>query len=143
MARTLDGHYRTDGVVSVWIGTFPDEASYERYFREDRDIQDADAFPSCLFWKDLGIRWFDHDFQEGGFVGTPIPVAELLSRYWSYLDSFREPLLAKCAKAGLTNGNSAMFLFDFDYPEEAGYSSPHMTFVGVFPYSKGDAMSFQ
>jgi hypothetical protein len=26
MKRKLDGHYRTDGLASVWVGTFPDEA---------------------------------------------------------------------------------------------------------------------
>jgi hypothetical protein len=137
MGRESDGHYRVDGMVSVWVGTFPDEKSYARYFEEDWDELDADEFPSCLFWKDLGIRWFDHDFQEGEFVGTPVPVAELLARDWSYLDSFRESLLAACAKCGLATANSVMFLFDFEYPDEAGYSCPHMTFVGVFPYSKG------
>jgi Immunity protein 22 len=138
MSRVLDGHYRADGMVSVWLGTFPDEASHQRYFKEDWEDQDHDGFPSCPFWSDLGIRWFDHDFQEGGFVGHPVPVAELLSRNWSYLDTFRELLLTSCAQAGIGTTNSVMFLFDFDYPNEAGYSSPHMTFVGVFPYSKGD-----
>ena len=105
MARKLDGHYRADGVVSVWVGTFPDEASYERYFKEDWEHQDAEEFPSCLFWRDLGIRWFDHDLQEGGFVGPPVPVAELLARNWSYLDSFRGLVLALCAEGGITTAN--------------------------------------
>jgi hypothetical protein len=137
MARELDGHYRADGVVSVWIGTFPDEASYERYFREDWDDLDEDEFPSCPFWRDLGIRWFDHDFQEGGYVGTPVPMAELLGRGWSFVDSFREPLLARCAEGGIATANSVMFLFDYDYREESGYSCPHMTFIGVFSYKTG------
>src|SRR5215211_5535174 len=106
MGRELDGHYRAEGVVSVWVGTFPDEASHKRYFKEDWDNLDADDFPSCLFWKDLGICWFDHDFQEGGFVGPPVPVAELLAPNWSYLGSFRESLLAACAVGGLTTANS-------------------------------------
>jgi hypothetical protein len=138
MARKLDGHYEAAGVVSVWVGTFPDEASYEQYFREDWEHPDDDEGPTCQFWNDLGIRWFDHDFQEGGFVGTPVPVAELLARGWSFLDSFREPVLALCAEAGLVTANSVMFLYDFDYPDGAGYSSPHMTFIGVFPFSKDD-----
>jgi hypothetical protein len=138
MAREHGGHYRADGVVSVWVGTFPDEASYERYFKEDWDNLDADEFPSCRFWNDLGIRWFDHDFQEGGFVGPPVRVAELLAQNWSYLESFREQVLAACAEGGLTTANSVMFLYDFDYPGETGYSSPHLKFVGAFRYSTGD-----
>jgi hypothetical protein len=139
MGRALDGHYRADGMVSVWLGTFPDEASYERYFKEDWEIQDHDGNPSCPFWSDLGIRWLDHDCQEGGFVGNPMPVAGLLAQNWSYLDTFREPLLAICAEASIRTANSVMLLYDFDYPDGAGYSCPHLTFVGVFPYSKGDA----
>src|SRR5437667_12168760 len=116
MRRELDGHYQADGVVSVWVGTFPDEASYEWYFKEDWDNLDADEFPSCLFWKDLGIRWLDHDFQEGGFVGSPVPVEKLLARHWSFLNSFREPLRAMCTERGLNTANTVMFLYDSDYP---------------------------
>lgn len=141
MGRKLDGHYEADGVVSVWLGTFPDGESYERYFTEDRQNRQADGFPTCPFWKDLGIRWFDHDFQEGGNLASPVPVAELLAENWSYLGSFRGPLLARCAECGLGTANSVIFLYDFDYPTEAGYSSPHMTFVGAFSYTKGGTRS--
>jgi uncharacterized protein (TIGR03067 family) len=37
-----------------------------------------------------------------------------------------------------TSANTVMFLFDFDYPKRAGYSCPHMTFIGVIPYIKSD-----
>jgi hypothetical protein len=139
MPREWDGHYEASGLVSVWIGTFPDEASYERYFKEDWEHLDADEFPTCLFWNDLGIRWFDHDFQEGWFVGSLVPVTDLLGKGGSYLTSFRHAVLARCVEVGLCTANSAMLLYDFDYPEGAGYSSPHMTFVGTFPYRKSDA----
>jgi hypothetical protein len=124
--------------VSVWLGTFPDAATCENYFKEDREHRDNDDFPTCRFWKDLGIRWFDHDFQEGGYVGEPMPVEELLSRDWSYLESFREPLLKACQSKCINTANAVMFLYDYDYPAEAGYSSPHLCFAGVFPYSTDD-----
>src|SRR4051794_29608260 len=138
MGRKLDGQYEAAGFVSVWLGTFPDGESYERYFSQDRENRTADGFPACPFWKDLGIRWFDHDFQEEGNVVSPVPVAELLAENWSYLDSFREPLLTRCAELGVATANSVVFLYDFDYPAEAGYSCPYMTFVGVFTYRKDD-----
>jgi hypothetical protein len=136
--RQLDGHYESDDVVSVWLGTFPDALASERYFQEDWQNRDADDFPTCVFWKDLGIQWFDHDSQEGGFIGPAVPVAELLDRGWSYVDTFREPVLLACQERGIVLANTVMFLYDYDYPEEAGYSSPHLRFVGVFPYSKQD-----
>jgi|SRR5579883_2668281 len=137
MAREQDGRYRAGGVVSVWVGMFPDEAAYELYFREDRDGPDQGEPPTCSFWSDLGIRWFDHDFQENGYVGIPVPMAELLGRPWSFLDSFRGLLLARCAELGIAAANSVMFLYDCDYPAEAGSSCSHMKFVGVFPYKTG------
>jgi hypothetical protein len=132
MQKALDGHYGSDGRVSVWIGTFPDGASFERYFSERWG--DADASPTCPFWDDLGIRWLDRDFQEGGHVGEPVPVAELLAPNWSFLDSFREALLARCAERGIVSANSVMFLYEYDYPDEAGYSRPELTCVGAFSY---------
>jgi hypothetical protein len=140
MARTLDGHYRTDdAVVSVWLGTFPDRRTHENYFRLDRGNHDSDDFPTCQFWGDLGIRWFDHDFEESsGYIGDPVPVADLLGRGWSYADSFRKPLLDACRAQGIESANIVVFLFEFDYPEEARYSSPYMKFVGVFPYDASE-----
>jgi hypothetical protein len=133
-----DADCRAEGVVSVWLGTFPHASSCERYFEEDWANLDADGFPACRFWEDLGIRWFDQDFQERGFVGSPIPLAELFALNWSYLESFREPLLAACAARPITTANSVVFLHDFDYRDGSRYRCPHMTFVGAFPYSKGN-----
>jgi hypothetical protein len=137
--RKLDGHYQVDNVVSVWLGTFPDQTAFERYFAEDWEHCDSDGFPACLFWKDLGIRWFDHDSQEGGFVGDPIPVEELFSQGWSYLVSFRDPLLEACRLNDVKLANAIMLLYDYDYPQEAGYTSPNMKFLDVFPYAKDDS----
>lgn len=133
-SRKLDGHYRTEKtLVSVWFGTFPDEGTCQRYFHQE--YADADDFPACEFWRDLGIRWFDHDFEESsGYVGDPVPVTKLVARHWSYADSFRKPLLAACRDKRIESANIVVLLYEFDYPEEAGYSSPHLTFIGVFPY---------
>jgi hypothetical protein len=138
--RILDGHYRTDEeVVSVWLGTFPDRETYEQYFRQDWENTDPDDLPTCQFWKDLGIRWFDHDFEEGsGYIGEPVPVTELLGRDWSYMECFRAPLIAACRVKGIESANILVMLYEFDYPAEAGFTNPHMTFVGVFPYSSED-----
>src|SRR5262249_25106401 len=129
--RKLDGHYQAEDRVSVWLGTFPDEASCEAYFKEGWDQRDKDDFPTCRVWQDLGIQWFDHDSEEGGFVSDTVPIEELLGRGWSYAESFRGPLLAACRAKGIEKANAVMFLFDYDYPEEVGYSSPHLKFVGV------------
>jgi hypothetical protein len=135
--RIPDGYFRTDEeVVSVWLGTFPDRETCEQYFHLDRKNGDPDERPTCMFWKDLSIQSSDPDSEEGsGYIGPPVPVAELLGRDWSYMDCFRAPLLAACREKGIKSANILVMLYEFDYPAEAGFKNPYLTFMGVFPYS--------
>jgi hypothetical protein len=134
--RRLDGHYETEDLLSVWIGTFPNENTFNDYMKEDYSAQGEDDFPRCCFWEDLGIRWHDHDFQEAIFRCDLVPVADLVAEA-SWAGSYRTDLLKRCGELGISKANAAIVIFEYSYPPACGFDSPYLTFVGSFPYSTG------
>jgi hypothetical protein len=137
--RPLDGHYETEDLVSVWIGTFPDEDTFTDYLKEDYSAGDEDDFPKCRFWDDLGIRWHDHDFQEAIFRNDIMPVKDLVVGI-SWVESYKAQLLNRCSELGISKANSVIVICEYDYPPEAGFDSPYLSFVGSFPYSTGGSL---
>jgi Immunity protein 22 len=135
-ARPLDGHYEAMDLVSVWIGTFPNEEAFNDYLKENHAATDEDELPKCHFWEDLGIRWHDHDFQEAVFRRDLVSVQELIANI-SWVESYKTELLERCAELGITQANAAIVICEYDYPPEAGFESPHLNFVGSFRYSTG------
>jgi hypothetical protein len=134
--RQSDGHYETEDLVSVWIGTFPDENAFNEYLKEDYSSKGEDDFPRCRFWDDLGIRWHDHDFQEAVFRGEMVSIEDLVVGI-SWVDSYKDELLKRCSELGISKANAAIVICEYDYPREAGFDSASMTFVGSFRYSTG------
>jgi hypothetical protein len=134
--RPLDGHYEALDLVSVWIGTFPDETAFDEYLKEDYEATGEDEFPKCHFWEDLGIRWHDHDFQEAMFSGNLVPIEELISNI-SWIGSYKTDLLKRCNQLGIAEANAVIVISEYDYPSAAGFDSPNMAFVGSFRYSTG------
>jgi hypothetical protein len=47
--------------MKLWAADFPDAPTRDEFFAEHFD---ADGNASCAMWEDLGLDWFDHDFQE-------------------------------------------------------------------------------
>jgi hypothetical protein len=134
--RPLHGHYEAEDLVSVWIGTFPNETAFTEYLKEDYLAKDDDDFPRCRFWQVLGIRWHDHDFQEAIFRSDPVPVADLITDI-SWVASYKTDLLKRCSELGIAKANCAIVICEYDYPPAAGFTSRYLTFVGSFRYSTG------
>ena len=134
--RPLDGHYEAEDVVSVWIGTFPDEDAFSDYLKEDYSAKAEDDFPKCRFWDDLGIRWHDHDFQEAVFRRDLMQVGDLIAGI-CWVDSYKADLLRRCSELGISKANVVIVMCEYDYPLEAGFISPYLTYVGSFRYSTG------
>jgi hypothetical protein len=125
---------KTEDLVSVWIGTFPDEGAFNDYLKEDYSTRDEDDFPKCRFWNDLGIRWHDHDFQEAIFQRSLLPVEDLITGI-SWVDSYKAELLKRCSELGISKANTVIVFFEYAYPPEAGSGSPYLTFAGSFRYA--------
>jgi hypothetical protein len=134
--RSLDGHYEAEDLVSVWIGTFPDEATFNDYLKEDYSGIDEHDFPKCCFWEDLGIKWHDHDFQEAIFRSDLMPIEDLIANV-SWVASYKTELLRCCSERGISKANTVIVICEYDYPPEAGFNSPYLAFVGAYRYSTG------
>ena len=71
--------------VLAWVGDFASEADFNRHI-EERYTEDGDSIPSG-FMRDIGVDWFDHDFQEFVFHDEPIPIEEAMKRMpWHIVD---------------------------------------------------------
>ena len=92
------------GVVSVFLGTFPSREEFETYLEETYDEDRSEIGATCPFWTDLGVDWLDHDFQDAHYEGdVPVTLDVFFADPFSYLDSFRTDLLEACARQVFEN----------------------------------------
>jgi hypothetical protein len=125
------------GVVSIFLGVFPNRQLFDTYLHETEDENRSGITTTCPLWDDLGVAWLDHDFQDAYYQGDkPIPVAEFLLNPFSYVESFREGVIAACHRLEVGKVNSGVFLYNFAYPEHRRFPSPNLRFIGCFPYTK-------
>jgi hypothetical protein len=136
-ASTQDSevHFERKHRVTVFLALSGDEDSFSRYLDEDYSQLDEHEMPYCAFWKDLGIRWFDHDFQEFHWSGASTPIARLL-RDCSWSTTYAPAVGAECLSRGIHEAVGALLMFDFDYPNARDFRSPWLLGVGVFNYSR-------
>jgi len=128
--------YEAQDQVSVWVGTFPSHRDFVAYFEEHWSERSGE-FLRCQFWREMGIRWTDHDFQETVYESRPLRVSTLLSRPISWIESFRTPLLQQCRLQGIEKVNTVAMLFEYAYPATVRFKSRYLNFLGSFPYSTG------
>ena len=107
---------KPDHTAKLWVASFPSEEARDRFFREEYDV---DGNASCSMWTDLGITWFDHDYQE------------VINEGWTdYVRSIaQEPLPQNWLESG---ENTALLLFDIDGPVDAAQSGLVMRYLGQF-----------
>jgi hypothetical protein len=123
------------GVVSVFLGTFPSREEFETYLEETYDEDRSEIGATCPFWTDLGVDWLDHDFQDAHYEGdVPVTLDVFFADPFSYLDSFRTDLLEACARQGIDKVNAGIFVYDYTHRNDRPFPSPHLRFVGSFTY---------
>lgn len=136
--RELNGHYQSEDLVSVWVGIFPNQQSFDDYLEEIwPDDEEEDKPVECAFWQELGISWNDHDFQEAHFEAEPVDIATLLSRGLSFVDSYGLAVRQACQERCINRSNAIVLIFEYDYPVQANFISTRLTYLGSFPYSTG------
>jgi hypothetical protein len=118
--------------VLAWLGIFESESAFERYV-EERYTDDGDAIPSG-FIRDIGIEWFDHDFQEFEFHDPPLLISEAVNGH-SYSASFAPSLIAAARAKGYDKVQAIFLLYDLEQePKSPSRESP-VRFIGAFPYA--------
>lgn len=122
----------TDNRVSVWIGPGVDIEAVDDFLTETYD-DDGDS--TCPLWDALGVGFLDHDFLEVDLQVEPVPLAELVEGL-SYLPSFQEALLARCAELEIDEADALLAIYDFEPAVAKPSMGPGLRYAGTFDYSK-------
>ncbi|MGW0662540.1 hypothetical protein [Streptodolium elevatio] len=109
-----------EGVVSIWLNVC---------FEEENKV----------------IGWYDHDYEEGGGLGRPQPVRQLLSS-GSYWETWSEAAVRSAERLGISEARYVWMLFDHEYVAPAGrfdiatdaerFEDETPYYLGSFPYSR-------
>lgn len=118
--------------VSIWIGNFPSRDFFDDFFEEYISDDHEAGSPINVFSADIGIGFYDHDFQEAEFFEESLPVEKLLEQF-SYADSFIEEVKNKLKTEKIGNVNVVILLYDSDF-RDLPITNKLITFIGSFPY---------
>jgi hypothetical protein len=122
------------GLVSVWVGTFPSLEAAEAYFGIPDEI---DVYlPPEGFGRDLGIPDFAPECLEVNFEQvTPRSLRQLLQTA-TFSASFMDQALDEANRQGIQEAQGIALLYDFDYQTVPGWqrTAGPMRFVGSFPF---------
>lgn len=127
--------FEKDGFVSIWIGNFSSREALENFLAESISDDYEITQPINNFSEDIGIGFYDHDFQEADYYDEPVSIEKLLSQF-SYIESFIDAVKKESEKDELEKTNTAILLYDYDFRELDMSNSKFLTFVGAFPFQK-------
>lgn len=125
--------FEKEGFVSIWIGSFSSREGFEDFLEESISDDHEITQPINKFSEDIGIGFYDHDFQEADYYDEPVSIEKLLSQF-SYIESFIDDVKNESEKDGLEKNNTAILLYDHDFSELHMSNSKFLTFVGAFPF---------
>ncbi len=115
--------------VDIWIGNFPDEATFRKYFEEQYDDDDA---PLSAFAKDQGVglydsAWLEASFQEKGSFADLLQDQPYSAQYGSELSK-------KTDTAGLDSANSFVMASSEEIPAPRSVDKPNyqLFYMGRF-----------
>jgi hypothetical protein len=116
----------TEGIVSIWCGTFKNRHDLESYVEERYDDIDE---PVSMFRNDHCIDFLDTDFLEVSFHDQIQPVSCLVEGH-SYWDSFVDDL-----KSTECSGNGVILVYHHEYSRSENFKSNRIVdFLGSFTY---------
>jgi len=125
----MNNNYEEEGFVSIWIGKLTGD-ELNAYLQEDYSA-DGDSIPSA-FANDIGVVWYDSDFQDAIATERNENMRSLVERL-SYSSTFYPPLMGSLVE----EGTAIIALYDYRF---SGQMPPNakVQFVGVFNYKKND-----
>jgi hypothetical protein len=118
-------------VVYAWIGEFDSEVDFERYI-EQSYTEDGDSIPS-QFMRDVGLDWYDDDFQEFEYHSARRSIRIALSGH-SYSESFAPLLIQRATELGIESVGAVFLLYELDNPPIPPSQDAPIRYIGSFPY---------
>lgn len=128
-------NFEAENILSIWAGTFADEADLFDYVDWKYDENDDSH---CAFAAHSGIGWFDHDFQEANFIGEITDDWIKILQPHSFSSSFASEAAEVFKYQWQNDWNSIFILYDCDYKSEKALPSEasRLHFIGSFPYRR-------
>lgn len=123
-----------DGIVSVWLGNFPDQAAFQAYI-EERKHHDERSEREFLsdFAEEFGIEWYDDCFIEAKYMKSQVTIAKMLAMFSSSA-SYLDAVVSASREMNIEVCNTAVLLFRFAYEQPIPRSTSFdLSFVGTFP----------
>jgi len=127
-----DGHF-----VSVWVGEFGSEEAVAAYTLEQYDDVRDDE-PLSPFAADIGLRFYNHDFFEVGYLqGLSAKGAGAFALH-SNGKSFAAKACGAFEQTGVGSFDTVFLLYGYDHQRmpQAAQRSQRVTFIGTFPYQQ-------
>jgi hypothetical protein len=124
---------RRNGVVSVWVGSFPTLEAAESYFGIPDEI--GAFLPPEGFATDLGVEIDLLEKLEVNFERiVPRPLGELLVDATSSA-TFRDQVMEAASRLGIATAQGIALVYDFDYQAKPGWQPAvgPLNFIGTFP----------
>jgi hypothetical protein len=120
-------------VVDVWVGHFPDEATFDSYVEELPRVSDDD--PLSEFVSDMGQRWYDHDFLGTCYHGGPSEdIAALLGKGHAFAASYADAAAEAHRRLGLGPANVTITMWgeEIRNPRSVRRPSYRLDYLGRF-----------
>lgn len=131
--------YRREGLVSLWVGTFPSLEAAEVYFGIPDEI--GVYLPPEAFARDLGVDSQLLDRLEVNFERmSPRPLRELLADA-TFSGDFCGAAVETASRMGISMAQGIALIYDFDYQAKPGWPklTGPLTFIGTFTYQRSPA----
>jgi hypothetical protein len=130
---------RRQGIVSVWIGTFPSVDAAEAYFGIPDEIGvylPPESFARDLAMDDLPSECLEVNFEQV----SPRPLRELLQEA-TFAGTFIEQAVEAAGQQGIQAAQGVALVYDFDYQFAPGWQRAvgPLQFIGSFPFVRPSA----
>lgn len=129
------GATNTDGYIAVWLGTFKDEAEFNEYRKVHYEYEDEIENIDSQFEMDFGLKYYDRDIVEFGFLNEDNNTLKTLFEGSSYLEKHIDSL----DDNKLLQYNVIIRVYDYNYAGEkkcSKYKGCSLQFFQNIKYEK-------
>ena len=137
MKQVDTANIEQQGVVSIWVGSFPSAEAFEDYLREQYE---ADGAPISRFAGETGLDWYDHDLLEAQRYEAPLAVSAAVGPL-SFSASYINAASQAAQQLGMGPINTVVLLIDCAYASDQAVPTDRspLKFLGAFPYDESSA----
>lgn len=132
-----------DNKVFVWLANFQNRQEFEAYTETIYDVTERASMSK--FCDDIGIKYYDDEFQEFSFHDKFINPKKALKGH-SYAKSFEDSFIQSLEKLNFDKSINVVFLlyYHYDLRNYEGYTTENspLIYMGKFEYDVESEFDF-